>query len=59
MPDSKVFLADTQTATGLLYRVRVGPFESSQEAKRAVEALTSSGVGAPQVITRSIKAPNS
>jgi len=59
LPDSKVFLADTQTATGLLYRVRVGPFESSQEAKRAVEALTSSGVGAPQVITRSIKAPNS
>ena len=59
LPGSKVFLTDTQTATGLLYRVRVGPFESSQEAKRAVEALTSSGVGAPQVITRSIKAPNS
>lgn len=59
LPGSNVFLADTQTATGLLYRVRVGPFATSQEAERAVEALTGSGVGAPQVITRSIKAPNS
>lgn len=59
LPGSNVFLADTQTTTGLLYRVRVGPFGTSQEAERAVEALASSGVGAPQVITRSIKAPNS
>ncbi len=59
LPGSNVFLADTQTATGLLYRVRVGPFENLGEAESAVKALSASGVGAPQVITRSIKAPNS
>jgi rare lipoprotein A len=53
-----VFLADTETDRGLLYRVRVGPFESESVAKKAALVLTKEGIGKPQVITRSIKAPD-
>lgn len=53
-----VFLADTETDRGLLYRVRVGPFESKELAERAVIVLTREGIGKPQVISRSIKAPD-
>lgn len=53
-----VFLADTETERGLLYRVRVGPFASEESAKKAVMLLTSEEIGKPQIITRSIKAPD-
>lgn len=58
LPGEAVFLADAETESGLLYRVRVGPFNSRQEAEKALERLQKSGIGKPQIITRSVKAPD-
>lgn len=53
-----VFLADTETDKGIVYRVRVGPFESKGLADNAVKVLNTAGIGKPQIITRSVMAPD-
>ena len=53
-----VFLADTETDKGFVYRVRVGPFESKGLADNAVKVLNTAGIGKPQIITRSVMAPD-
>lgn len=54
-----VFIGESLNAGSMIYRVRVGPLESLQEAEYALKTLKQYGVGSPQVITRSVRAPNS
>lgn len=53
---SAVFVAQAENSSKPLYRVRIGPFDNESEARRAVDKLKRQGIGAPQVITRSVKA---
>lgn len=54
-----VFVGETLKAGASVYRVRVGPLKSLEEAEYALKALRKHDVGRPQVITRSVRAPNS
>jgi len=55
-PDVDAFLAEVEGANGLVYRVRLGPFSSTQDANLVVKKLIANDVGRPQVISRSINA---
>ena len=54
-----VFVGESLKAGAPVYRVRVGPLKSPEEAEYALKALRKHDVGRPQVITRSVRAPNS
>ena len=58
LPSAKAFVAVAPNTTTPLYRVRIGPFESNQLAKEMLKVLKREGIGAPQIITRSVNAPD-
>jgi len=55
--DVPVFLATVEVDSGLLYRVRIGPFVTDSDAQELVNVLVNAKIGSPQVITRSTAAP--
>lgn len=53
------FVVQAKNTTKPLYRVRLGPYENELEAGKHVEALKAARIGSPQIITRSVRAPDS
>lgn len=53
---SDVFVAESGSGGKSVYRVRIGPFGSEQEAREVRKEVETAGIGEPIVITRSIHA---
>lgn len=51
-----VFIGQAAHHAGEIFRVRVGPFESQQEAEEVRQRLAREGIGKPLIITRSLQA---
>ncbi|MDX1452117.1 MAG: SPOR domain-containing protein, partial [Oleiphilaceae bacterium] len=51
-----VFVGRAPHHDGEIFRVRVGPFSSQQEAERVRLRLDQAGIGKPLIITRSLQA---
>jgi len=56
---NNVFVADSMKGDSKVFRVRVGPFESKPSAMELIDRLLEAGLGQPQLISRSLSAPNS
>ena len=56
MAGHAVFIGRAKHHAGEIFRVRVGPFDSQQDAEEIRQRLARAGIGKPLIITRSLQA---
>lgn len=54
MPQATVFVAPSPNSEQSLFRVRIGPFDSRQEAAQAQQLVAQANIGQPMVIVRAL-----